>query len=104
MTAGGSPPPARPRAGRRVPLPRGIRARLTATYTLAAALLTLIGAAGFLFVLSFSLRANLDSDVTSRAENLANVLASSPTRPVSTPAIERVPLHSSAPATIDAFR
>src|SRR3954462_6593943 len=90
-----------PRRKRRL-LPRGLRARLTATYTLAAALLTLAGAAVFLFVLTISLRANLDSDVASRAQTLVNVLADSTSRPVEPPAVGRVPLHSSEPVTFDA--
>ena len=59
----------------RSPLPRGLRARLTATYTLAAALLIVAGAAVFLFVLTAGLRANLDGDLASRADTVAAVLA-----------------------------
>jgi signal transduction histidine kinase len=75
---------------------------LTATYTLAAALLTVAGAGVFLFVLTISLRANLDSDLTSRAQTLAAVLGDSAARPADS--APRLPVHSGEPVTIDAYR
>ncbi|HSP38663.1 MAG TPA: ATP-binding protein [Frankiaceae bacterium] len=93
----------------RSPLPRGLRARLTATYTLAAALLIIAGAAVFLFVLTSGLRSNLDGDLASRADTLAAVLRDS-TPGASNDAAgvplvpARPPLHSGLPDAIDAYR
>jgi two-component system, OmpR family, sensor kinase len=64
MTAGN-----RRRPGRCVP--RGLRGRLTLTYTLAAALFVAAGAAVFLLALRAGLRANLDDTLRTRAATLA---------------------------------
>ena len=87
----------------RSPLPRGLRARLTATYTLAAALLIVAGAAVFLFVLTAGLRSNLDSDLASRADTLAAVLRDT-SADIDVPLVRERPLHSGLPDAIDAYR
>ena len=90
-------------AGRhRLRLPRGLRARLTATYTLAAALLTVAGAALFLFLLTAGLRSNLDGDLATRADTLATALQDNTDALVTLP--ERPPLHSGVPDTLDLYR
>ena len=55
-------------------MPRGIRARLTATYTLAATVLIVVGAVLFLVTLTAGLHANLDSDLSTRVNTLSSVL------------------------------
>ncbi|MDQ1632619.1 MAG: two-component system, OmpR family, sensor kinase [Frankiaceae bacterium] len=89
----------------RSPFPRGLRARLTATYTLAAALVIVAGAAVFLFVLTAGLRANLDSDLASRADTLAAVLRdANASTDIDVPLVRERPLHSGLPDAIDAYR
>jgi two-component system OmpR family sensor kinase len=92
------------RGGLRSAVPRGLRARLTATYTLAAALATVAGAALFLFVLTLGLRANLDNDLSSRADTLATVLRDSDSTFDVVPAPNRAALVHGLPVTIDAYR
>jgi two-component system, OmpR family, sensor kinase len=94
---------ARTSRGRRVRLPRGIRARLTASYTLAATLLILAGAAVFLFALTRGLQANLDNDLSSRADTLATVLSTEVA--FQPPPVSSVPsVHGGDPETVDAYR
>jgi two-component system OmpR family sensor kinase len=77
-------------------LPRGLRARLTATYTLAAALLTVAGAAVFLFLLTSGLRSNLDGDLATRADTLATVLRdASDDAPLGTTPVPLLPIRPS---------
>lgn len=90
-------------------LPRGLRARLTATYTLAAALLTVAGAAVFLFLLTAGLRSNLDGDLATRADALAAVLRDAsedvPSSTASVPLLPiRSPLHGGPAEGLDAYR
>jgi two-component system OmpR family sensor kinase len=93
----------------RSPLPRGLRARLTATYTLAAALLIVAGAAAFLFLLTTGLRANLDGDLASRADTLAAVLRDADPGvfddAAGVPLVPARPrLHGGVPGALDAYR
>jgi signal transduction histidine kinase len=88
--------------GRHRWFPRSLRARLTATYTLAAALLIAAGAAVFLFVLTMGLRSNLDSELESRADTQSAVLRTDPEGPVPIPPLTGTP--HAAPETIVAYR
>jgi two-component system OmpR family sensor kinase len=92
-------------------LPRGIRARLTATYTLAATVLIVVGAVVFLVTLTAGLHANLDSDLSTRVNTLSSVLqdADDGAFPAVDPAsgtaqVPRPPLHSGLPDAVDAYR
>jgi signal transduction histidine kinase len=93
-------------------LPRGIRARLTATYTLAATFLIAVGAVVFLVTLTAGLHANLDSDLATRVGTLSSVLqdADSSEFPIAqsasptTVSVPRPPLHSGLSDAIDAYR
>jgi signal transduction histidine kinase len=88
---------------RRTLVPRSVRARLTATYTLAAALLTVAGAAVFLFVLGFALRANLDSDLESEASTLSTFLRDTQGT-VSMSSAGATPTRGNTTSTIVAYR
>lgn len=91
--------------GSRVRLPRGLRARLTATYTLAAALLTIAGAAVFLFLLTAGLRSNLDGDLAIRADTLATALRDGTVAVSATsPPPQQAPLHGGLSGSLDLYR